>query len=72
VIITFKPDGTSGELRIRGGPKNDTHFRIEVQKACNLFLRSPAGDLSVSGILGDKDVEIHGGDLTIAVGNAAD
>jgi hypothetical protein len=34
--------------------------------------RSPAGDLSVSGVVGDKDIEIHAGDLTISVGAAAD
>ncbi|HYM07342.1 MAG TPA: hypothetical protein VEU11_12345 [Terriglobales bacterium] len=72
VTITFKPDGTSGELRISGGPTSDTRFRIEIPKTSNLYVRSPAGDLSVSGVVGDKDVEIHAGDLTIAVGSAAD
>ena len=72
VAITFTPDGTSGRLRVHGGPNNDIHFRIEIPKTTNLFVRSPAGDLSVSGVVGDKDVEIHAGDLTIAVGNAAD
>jgi len=72
VAITFQPDGKSGELRIRGGPNSDIHFRIEIPKTSNLFVRSPAGDLSVSGVVGDKDVEIHAGDLTIAVGAASD
>jgi len=34
-------------------------------------VRSPAGDLSLSGVVGDKDVEIHAGDLTISVGDPA-
>ena len=72
VTIAFKPDGTSGQLRINHGPTNDIHFRIEIPKTSNLFVRSPAGDLSVSGVVGDKDVEIHAGDLTIAVGSAAE
>jgi hypothetical protein len=37
-----------------------------------LYVRMPAGDLTVEGVSGDKDVELHFGDLTIAVGNAAD
>ncbi len=72
VAIAFEPNGKSGYLRIRGGPNNDIRFRIEVPKNTNLYVRSPAGDLSVSGVVGDKDVEIHAGDLTISVGDAAD
>lgn len=72
ISIKFKATGSSGDLRILGGPNNDVHIRIEVPKNSNLFLRSPAGDLSVSGITGDKDVEIHAGDLTISVGNPSD
>ena len=72
VAIEFEPGGKSGTLRIRGGPNNDIRFRIEVPKNTNLYVRSPAGDLSLSGVVGDKDVEIHAGDLTISVGDAAD
>jgi hypothetical protein len=72
VAIEFEPSGKSGNLRIRGGPNNDIRFRIEVPKNTNLYIRSPAGDLSLSGVVGDKDVEIHAGDLTISVGDAAD
>ena len=32
----------------------------------------PAGDLTLEGVTGDKDVELHAGNLVIAVGNAAD
>jgi hypothetical protein len=72
VTITFKGSGHSGDLRIQGGPHNDIRFRIEVPKSSHLFVRSPAGDLTVKGVVGDKDVEIHAGDLTIEVGNPAD
>src|ERR1700674_2773322 len=30
VAITFRPDGKSGDLRIRGGPTNGIRFRVEV------------------------------------------
>jgi hypothetical protein len=72
VALKFEPGGKSGTLRIRGGPNNGIRFRIEVPKNTNLYVRSPAGDLSLSGVVGDKDVEIHAGDLTISIGNAAD
>ena len=35
-------------------------------------MRLPAGDLTVSDVIGNKDVELHAGDLTIAVGQAGD
>jgi hypothetical protein len=72
VTITFKASGRTGDLDIHGGPHNDIRFRIEVPKSSHLFVRSPAGDLTVTGVTGDKDVEIHAGDLTIEVGNPAD
>lgn len=72
VAIAFEPGGKSGTLSIHGGPNNDIRFRIEVPKNTNLYVRSPAGDVSVSGVVGDKDVEIHAGDLVISVGDAAD
>jgi len=72
VAIEFEAGGKSGTLRIRGGPSNHIRFRIEVPKNTNLYVRSPAGDLSLSGVVGDKDVEIHAGDLVISVGDAAD
>jgi len=72
ITIRFSADGNSGRLRVRGGPNNDVKIRIEVPKSSSLFVRAPAGDLTVSGVTGDKDVEIHAGDLTISVGNPAD
>lgn len=72
VVITFSGAGSFGDLRIHGGPSNDLHFRIEVPKNLNLFIRMPAGDLRLSGVTGDKDIEMHAGDLTISVGDPAE
>ena len=72
IAIRFTADGRSGNLRVRGGPTSDVRIRIEVPRSSNLFVRAPAGDVTVSGITGDKDIEIHAGDLTISVGNPAD
>lgn len=67
VKISFAAD----HLTIRGGPDREMHFRIEIPRATNLRIRCSAGNLSVSGISGDKDVELNAGNLTIEVGNAA-
>ena len=72
VRIGFRSAGKSGTLRVSGGPTSNFHVRIEVPRNTHLFVRSPAGDLKMSGVVGNKDVEMHAGDLTIAVGRASD
>ncbi len=66
--ITFRAD--SGDLRVRGGPTNDFRVHIQIPHNSNLMVRVPAGDVSVRGVTGDKDVEVHAGDLEIEVGDA--
>lgn len=64
--------GFAGDhLTIYGGPDNGVYFRIEVPKDTGLFVRGRAGNLTLSGVAGDKDVEVGAGNLTIEVGNAA-
>jgi hypothetical protein len=66
IKISFSAD----HLTIRGGPDRDVHIRIEIPRSMNLRVRCSAGDLTVSGISGDKDIELNAGNLTIAVGDA--
>jgi hypothetical protein len=61
----------ANHLTVRGGPRNEVRFRIEVPRSTNLVVRCSAGDLMISGVSGDKDVELNAGDLTIVVGDAA-
>ena len=70
--VKIEFDEKKSELIIGGGPSNDFYSRIEVPRHAHLWVRSPAGDLSVKGIEGNKDIEMHAGDLDIEVGNAAD
>lgn len=72
IHISFHNEGKAGDLRISGGPNNNVHVRILVPRASHLFVRSPAGDLTVRDVIGDKDAELHAGDLTISVGRASD
>src|SRR5262245_42137184 len=62
----------SAEFHLSGGPKNDFQITIHLPKNCDLYLRVPAGDVSVEGISGNKDIELHAGDLSIHVGNPDD
>jgi hypothetical protein len=68
----FERSDNSCELRITGGPHNELTITVQVPKNSNLFVRIFAGDVEVKGITGNKDVELHTGDLTIGVGDAAD
>ena len=61
----------SANLRVSGGPRNELTIIIHVPKNTDLFARIPAGDVEVEGITGSKDVELHAGELRIAVGDAA-
>jgi hypothetical protein len=72
LTVRFKQWDDEADLRVFGGPKNNLEVTIEVPGSATLFIRMPAGDLSVEGVSGDKDVELHFGELTIAVGNATD
>lgn len=72
LTVRFKPSSTEAGLRIYGGPRNDLQVTITVPKSAGLFVRMPAGELAVEGISGDKDVELHAGDLTISGNIAAD
>jgi len=68
VKISLKTLGNIGDLRIHGGPHNAFQIEIFVPRTSNLYLRMPAGDAEVKGIVGNKDVELRAGDLTLAVG----
>jgi hypothetical protein len=74
LTLNFKHFGNHADLRVLGGSTRggDVEITIEVPKASDLYVRMPFGDLTVEGVSGDKDVELHAGDLVISVGEAAD
>jgi len=72
VKVRFERLESSGDLDISGGPKNDIQITVEVPRATGLFVRMPAGQMEISDIKGDKDVELHAGELIVGVGNPAD
>ncbi len=60
------------ELQVSGGPRNELTITIHVPRNVDLFARIPAGEVTVEEIVGNKDVELHAGDLTISVGKPTD
>lgn len=70
--VSLRTREKRASLRIRGCPHNDFRVEVEVPKNSDLYLRMFAGDLYVSGVTGDKDIEISAGDMTVAVGKPED
>ena len=55
------------------GPTNKGFkVAIKVPSRADLYVRLTAGDLRVDGIEGNKDIELHAGDVRIDVGRADD
>ena len=57
---------------VTDGPTNHFKVDISVPAQADLFVRLTAGELRITGIEGNKDVELHAGELDIDVGRAED
>ena len=71
VKVRFERLDNSADLTISGGPKDHIQIIVEVPRATGLFVRMPAGQLEITGITGDKDVQLHAGELILGVGDPA-
>ena len=56
------------------GPSNNTGLRfvIHVPSPTDLVVRMTAGDITIEDVRGNKDIELHAGDVRIDVGSAED
>jgi len=72
IKVRFRQFDHSAELSISGGPKNGVQITVEIPRSTGLFVRMPAGQLELSEITGDKDVQLHAGELIVGIGNPAD
>jgi hypothetical protein len=70
--VQLEGSGNSADLTVTGGPKNDLEVTIEIPKKTGLFVRMSAGNLEVRHVVGDKDAELHAGEMVIEVGEAGD
>jgi len=71
VRVSPKLTGSEAVVEVQG-PRNDFHVRIRVPARSDLVVRLTAGDLRIKGIQGNKDVELHAGDIEIEVGPVSD
>lgn len=60
------------EMRISGGPHNHLTITIHIPSKTDLYARIPFGEVHVKDIAGNQDIELHAGDLTVALGHVAD
>ena len=72
VKVRIQVAGDQTELSVRDCPRNNFTLRVEVPKSTALYIRMFAGELNVRDVVGDKDVELHFGQLSMDVGKAED
>jgi len=63
----FSVANNIADFHLSGGPKNELQIIIHVPKNSDLTARIFAGDVSVQDVTGNKDFELHAGQLTISV-----
>jgi len=72
VRVRVRVSGDQADLRVTRCPHNNFQVTIEVPKSSSLYVRMFAGELNVRGVTGDKDVELHFGQLTMEVGEPSE
>ena len=72
VLVDLRASGNSGTVEVRGCPHNNFRITVEVPQKTNLYVRMMAGQLEIRGIKGNKDLELHFGQMDVAIGRASD
>lgn len=74
--IRLRYSGTPGhaKLAITGAylRHGNLKIRVEVPRKTNLSIRMPAGEVKVDEIVGDKDIELHAGQISISSAHKGD
>jgi hypothetical protein len=64
--------GSAASITAEGPSNNGLRFDIQVPDRSDLYVRMTAGDIRIEDVRGNKDVELHAGDVRIDVGRAED
>jgi hypothetical protein len=72
VHVKLKQNGNRGDLDISGGPSNNFQIDIEIPRQSNLYVRMFAGQLEIAHVDGNKDLQIHAGEMDITLPNPSD
>jgi hypothetical protein len=69
ISLHFSPTSNGGKLSIKGPEhhgNNGIQVKIEVPRRTNLAVHMFAGQVTVEGVKGDKDIDIGAGQITIS------
>jgi hypothetical protein len=70
IKVSVNAAGSTAEIRV-DGPNNNFRYKIELPTTADLKIRMSAGDLTVSGVDGNFDSELHAGDCNIKLATSA-
>ena len=70
--VRLKSNFRGTDLRIWGGPRKDITITIRIPRNTDLYARIPFGEVHVENVAGNKDIELHAGELIVSVGSAAE
>ncbi|MGB7135861.1 MAG: hypothetical protein WBD46_11275 [Acidobacteriaceae bacterium] len=67
VVLRYSGIPDAGKLLVEHGPLNNSGLtiRVEIPRKTNLRIHMPAGEIDVTRISGDKDIDLYAGQLTI-------
>jgi hypothetical protein len=66
VVLRISGTGDYKKLTIEGGPRNNVRIRVEVPRKTSLRIRTEAGQVNVSQVVGDKDISLYAGEINLA------
>jgi hypothetical protein len=71
VVLRYSGIPDAGKLLIEHGPVNNSGLtiRVEIPRKTNLRIHMPAGEINVTQVNGDKDIDLYAGQLTITADN---
>jgi hypothetical protein len=71
VKVRVERKDSTASVRVSGGPRNDLTITIRIPSNTDLYARIPFGEVHVENITGNQDVELHAGELTVAMRESA-
>ena len=67
VRARIKVDNSVADVWLQNTPHDDFEATVEVPRRSNLWVRLPAGEVNISDVEGDKDVESLAGEINIEI-----
>lgn len=72
VRVKVNVNGKSADIHVENTPHDNFHATIEIPADTSVRIRMTAGNMTVTSIKGDKDIELNAGNLKISVGDSKD